>query len=221
MPRISIASLRRTNRLPQADLQVQYLSNGFAGILAPVPTFLLNECFNVNRLLSCPTPPPNTQGTMPFAYHNMWAGYFPTFNIALVVGYPIQGSLARGMRGVASEETTQAKILMQGVESALAQRLAMRCSATSRRSRSSMPRVIPATLPKRSTRAKCGSSIEASRRTYLVLKRQVQLEQARGLELQAQTQLNQSIVELQRVDGTILTTNGVNLQTLGTQALAH
>ena len=49
----------------------------------------------------------------------------------------------------------------------------------------------------------------------------VQLAEARGLELRSQTQLNQSVVELQRVDGTILTTNGVNLQTLGTQTLAH
>ncbi len=57
--------------------------------------------------------------------------------------------------------------------------------------------------------------------TYLVLQRQVQLEQARGAELQAQTQLNESIVELQRVEGTILSTNGVNVQTLGAHALAQ
>lgn len=57
--------------------------------------------------------------------------------------------------------------------------------------------------------------------TFLVLQRQVQLAQARGLELRAQTQLNESIVELQRVEGTILAGNGVDLQTLGTRALAH
>ena len=43
----------------------------------------------------------------------------------------------------------------------------------------------------------------------------------RGSELQAQTELNRSIVELERVDGTILTGNGVNVQTLGSQALAR
>ena len=57
--------------------------------------------------------------------------------------------------------------------------------------------------------------------TFLVLQRQVQLVEARGLELRSQTQLNQSVVEFQRVDGTILTNNGVNLQTLGTQTLPH
>jgi len=54
-----------------------------------------------------------------------------------------------------------------------------------------------------------------------VLQRQVQLAQARGSELQAQTLLNESIVELQRVDGTILSSNGVDVQTLGSRALAQ
>lgn len=207
--------------LPQADLQVQYLSNGFAGILAPVPTFLLNECFNVNRMLSCPTPPPNTQGSMPFAYHNMWAGYFPTFNVALVVGYPIQGSLARGGRGVASEETTQAKILMQGVR----ERIAAEARNALQSYKTALSKLSAARHSRAAAEAVYTSEVRQFHRgestTYLVLKRQVQVEQARGLELQAQTQLNQSIVELQRVDGTILTTNGVDLQTLGTRALAH
>ena len=50
--------------------------------------------------------------------------------------------------------------------------------------------------------------------------RQVELAQARGSELRAQTQLNESVVELQRVSGTILSANGVNVQTLGSQAAA-
>ncbi|MBV8489488.1 MAG: TolC family protein, partial [Candidatus Eremiobacteraeota bacterium] len=56
--------------------------------------------------------------------------------------------------------------------------------------------------------------------TYLVLQRQVELEQARGRELAAQTAMNKSVVELQRVEGSILTSNSVNLNSLGTQALA-
>ncbi|MBV8067799.1 MAG: hypothetical protein JO113_07465, partial [Candidatus Eremiobacteraeota bacterium] len=54
----------------------------------------------------------------------------------------------------------------------------------------------------------------------LVLQRQVELEQARGQELQAQTDLNKAVVELQRVEGTILSDNGVKVQMLGSQALA-
>ncbi|MBV8066369.1 MAG: TolC family protein [Candidatus Eremiobacteraeota bacterium] len=211
----------RNQSLPQADLQVQYLSNGFAGILAPVPAFLLGECFNVSRLTSCPTPPPNTQGSMPYAYHNMWAGYFPAFNVALIVSYPIQGNLARGMRGVASEEEAQAKLAMQAV----AARIGAEARDALQAYESALAKLNAARHSRLAAETVYASEVRQFHRgastTYLVLQRQVQLAEARGLELQAQTQLNQSIVELQRVDGTILTTNGVNLQTLGSQTLAR
>ena len=207
--------------LPQADLHVQYLSNGFAGILAPVPGFLVNECKSVASLLSCPTPPPNTQGNMAWAYHNMWAGYFPAFNVALVVGYPIQGNLARGMRGVASEEETQAKLLMQGV----VQRIGAEARNALQSYRSALSKLNAARKSRQAAEAVYASEVRrfhaGASTTFLVLQYQLQLEEARGLELQAQTQLNQAIVELQRVDGSILSANGVDLQTLGTRTLAH
>ena len=210
--------------LPQADFQVQYLSNGFAGILAPVPGFLISQCSSItsgaltNR---CPTPPPNTQGSMPFAYHNMWAGYFPAFNVALVVSYPIQGNLARGMRGVASEELTQAKILMRSVQERIgaeardalqAYKTALSALNAARKSREAAEAVYASEVRK---------FHQGESTTFLVLQRQVQLSGARGLELRAQTQLDESIVELERVDGTILSRNGVDVQALGTRTLAH
>jgi HAE1 family hydrophobic/amphiphilic exporter-1 len=218
----------RNQSLPQADVQAQYQSNGFAGLLTPVPGFISGYCTTPRSpspgglgLSACPTPPPNTQGAMAFAYHNMWAGYFPTFNIAFIVGYPIQGHVARGLRGLASEETTQAKILMQGVYE--------RIGAEARNALQTYQSASSKLNASRSAR-EAAESVYASEvrkfhngasTTYLVLQRQVQLEQARGSELQAQTELNQSIVELQRVEGTILTGNGVNVQTLGSQALAR
>jgi HAE1 family hydrophobic/amphiphilic exporter-1 len=207
--------------LPQADLHVQYLSNGFAGILTPVPGFLLSECSNVSGLTSCPTPPPNTQGNMAWAYHNMWAGYFPAFNVALVVSYPIQGNLARGMRGVASEEETQAKLLMQSVQ----QRIGADARNALQAYRSALSKLNAAGKSRQAAEAVYASEVrqfhKGASTTFLVLQRQLQVEEARGLELQAQTQLNQAIVELQRVDGSILSANGVDLQTLGTRTLAH
>jgi outer membrane protein len=207
--------------LPQADVKVQYLSNGFAGILAPVPAFLLNECFSVNYLLTCPTPPPKTQGNMAFAYHNMWAGYFPAFNVALVVGYPIQAHLARGMGGVAAEETLQAKLMMQSVE----ERIGVEARNALQSYESSLARLAAARKSRLAAEAVYASEVRqfnsGASTTFLVLQRQLQLAQARGLELQAQTQLNQAVVELERVDGRILTQNGVNLQMLGAQTLAH
>ncbi len=205
--------------LPQADFQVQYLSNGFAGVLAPVPAFLLNECLSVSNLLSCPTPPPKTQGTMPYAYHNMWAGYFPEFNAALLVGYPVQGSLGRGMRGVASEESAQAKLLMQGLE----ERIGAEARNALQGYQSALATLAAARSSRRAAEAVYASEVRQFHNgrstTFLVLQRQLQLAQARGLELRAQTQVNQSVVELQRVEGTILTANGVDLQTLGSRTL--
>ncbi len=207
--------------LPQADLTVQYLSNGFAGLLTPVPGFLLHECSQINGLTTCPTPPPETQGNMAWAYHNMWAAYFPTFNVALIVGYPIQGSLARGMRGVASEEAAQAKLLMQDVR----QRIGAEARNALQSYQTALSRLAAARRSREAAQAVYTSEVRrfhnGASTTFLVLQRQVQLAQARGLELQAQTQLNQSVVELQRVRGTILTNNGVDLQTLGSQALVR
>jgi HAE1 family hydrophobic/amphiphilic exporter-1 len=214
-------SFAANQSLPQADVQVQYLSNGFAGILTPVPGFLLGECTSVASLTTCPTPPPDTQGKMAFAYHNLWAAYFPTFNTALVVSYPIQGHLARGMRGVASEEEMQAKLLMRRVE----ERIGAEARDALQSYQSALAKLNAARNSRAAAEAVYASEVrrfhQGESTTFLVLQRQVQLAQARGLELRSQTQLNQSVVELQRVDGTILSNNGVNLQTLGTQTLAH
>jgi HAE1 family hydrophobic/amphiphilic exporter-1 len=211
----------KNQSLPQADVSAQYQSNGFAGILTPVPKFIAGYCGQGGLGLSqCPTPPPNTQGSMPWAYHNMWAGYFPAFNIALIVGYPIQGHLARGLRGLASEETTQAKVLMQGVD----ERIGAEARNALQSYQSALSKLNAARQARESAEAVYASELRkfhsGASTTFLVLQRQLELSQARGSELRAQTQLNESVVELQRVEGTILSSNGVNVQTLGSQASA-
>jgi outer membrane protein TolC len=215
----------KNQSLPQADLQAQYESNGFAGILTPVPKLITGYCTEpIGQgglgLPRCPTPPPNTQGSMPWAYHNMWAGYFPTFNIALIVGYPIQGHLARGLRGLASEETTQARILMQGVD----ERIGAEARNALQSYQSARSKLDAARQGRESAEAVYASELRkfhnGASTTFLLLQRQLELAQARGGELRAQTQINESVVELQRVEGTILSSNGVNVQTLGSQASA-
>jgi outer membrane protein TolC len=211
----------KNQSLPQADVQAQYQSNGFAGILTPVPKFIASYCGKGGLGLSeCPTPPPNTQGSMPWAYHNMWAGYFPAFNLALIVGYPIQGHLARGLRGLASEETTQAKVLMQGVD----ERIGAEARNALQSYQSGLSKLNAARQARESAEAVYASELRkfhnGASTTFLVLQHQLELSQARGSELRAQTQLNESVVELQRVEGTILSSNGVNVQTLGSQASA-
>jgi HAE1 family hydrophobic/amphiphilic exporter-1 len=157
---------------------------------------------------------------MAWAYHNMWAGYFPTFNLALIVGYPIQGHLARGLRGLASEETTQAKVLMQGVE----ERIGAEARNALQSYQSALSKLSAARQARESAEAVNASELRkfhnGESTTFLVLQRQFELSQARGSELRAQTQLNESVVELQRVEGTILSSHGVNVQTLGSHASA-
>jgi HAE1 family hydrophobic/amphiphilic exporter-1 len=211
----------KNQMLPQADVQATYLSNGFAGLLTPVPPLLTYLCQNSERLAACPTPPPQTQGTMPYAYHNMWAAYFPTFNIALVVNYPIQNHYARGLQGAAAEETRQSEILLQGVE----ERIGIEARNALQRYQTSLSRLDASRRSRESAEAVYESEVRkfhnGASTTFLVLQRQVQLAQARGLELRAQTDLNESVAELERVEGTTFRINGVDLQTLGTQALAH
>ena len=211
----------KNQMLPQADVQATYLSNGFAGLLAPTPAFLKGYCSSIGLTNGCPTPPPQTQGTMPFAYHNMWAAYFPTFNIALVLNYPIQNHLARGLQGAASEEARQAAILLQGVET----RIGIEARNALQRYQASLSRLNAALHSREAAESVYASEVRrfhaGESTTFLVLQRQVQLAQARGLELRAQTDLNQSVAELQRVEGTTFKINDVNLQALGTQALAR
>lgn len=207
----------KNQALPQADLVMQYFSNGFAGLLVPVPKFESLGCGLPND--SCPTPPPNSQGNMTQAFHNMWTGAYPEFNIAVVVNFPLENDIARGLKQTAGQEQDQAQIerqsLDQRIESEARNALQAYQSALSRLSSASQARAAAESVYASEVRRfHNGAST-----TFLVLQRQVELEQARGQELEAQTDLNKSVVELQRVEGTILTDNGVRLQTIGTKAL--
>ncbi len=208
----------RNQALPEADLQVQYMSNGFAGLLAPVPAFEEASCAN-NPAGVCPTPPPNTQGKMAMAYHNLWAGAFPAFNVSFNVSFPLQNGVARGLMGAAREEERQAAIQTQGVQ----QRITFEARNALQSYQSALSRLYASSQSRQAAEAVYASEVRKFNRgastTFLVLQRQVELEQARGRELQAQTDLNKAVVELQRVEGTILSENGVNLQTLGSKAL--
>ncbi len=52
----------KNQALPQADVIAQYMSNGFAGQLAPVPYFESQACGLQGLPSGCPTPPPQTAG---------------------------------------------------------------------------------------------------------------------------------------------------------------
>ena len=208
----------KNQALPQADLVVQYFSNGFAGQLQAVPKFESLGCALPTE--SCPTPPPQSQGNMTQAFHNMWTGAYPEFNIALVVNIPLENSVARGLKQIASQEEDQADLQSQGLD----QRIESEARNALQTYQSALSRLSSASQARSAAEAVYASEVRkfhnGESTTYLVLQRQVELAQARGQELQAQTDLNKAVVELQRVQGTILTDNGVKVQILGSKALA-
>jgi outer membrane protein TolC len=206
--------------LPQADAQVTYQSNGFAGLLQPTPAAVSQGC-PFQQPQDCPTPPPYTQGEMAQAYHNLWTFKYPTFNIGVVVSYPVGNHLAAGLRGVGREEMQQAAVYTAGV----AAKIGYDARNALQSYQSALSRLHAARIARESSEQVYASEVRkyhnGASTTFLVLQRQVELEQNRGRELLAQTDLNKAIVEIQRVEGTILTQNNVNVQTLGSQALAQ
>jgi outer membrane protein TolC len=213
-------SFAKNQSLPQADLQVTYQSNGFAGLLAPTPPVLSSLCQSEGSLTGCPTPPPTSQGAMAYAYHNLWNFSYPTFNIGIIVSQPIGNDYAKGLKGVATQEQRQAAILTEGV----AERISFEARNALQAYQSSLSRLYSAREARDASEQVYASELRkfhnGASTTFLVLQRQVELNQNRLRELQAQTDLNKAVVELSRVEGTILTDNGVDLKTLGTQALS-
>lgn len=206
----------KNQALPQADLVLQMSSNGFAGLLQPVPNF---EALGCNLPTGgCPTPPPQTQGNETKAFHNMWTFAYPTFNIALVFNLPLENNTARGLKQIANQEEAQAQLQMQGLQ----QRFESEARNALQSYQAALSRLASARQQREAAESVYASEVRKFRNggstTFLVLQRQVELAQARGNELQAQTDLNKAVVELQRVEGTILTDNGVNVQTLGSKA---
>lgn len=147
-------------------------------------------------------------------------GAYPEFNVALVVNFPLENNTARALKQTAYQEQDQAQLELQG----LGQRIESEARNALQTYQSAVSRLSAASAGRAAAESVYASEVRRFDRgmstTFLVLQRQVELEQARGQELQAQTDLNKSVVELQRVEGTILTDNGVNLQTLGSKALA-
>lgn len=212
----------KSQALPQADVNAQYMSNGFAGLPVALPGllgFLACQTSNSTGLTYCPQVPGQSRGAMAYAYHNLWSGIYPTFNINLTVSFPLQNDFAKGLKGVASEEEHQADVEQIGVQ----ERIQFEARNALQSYQGALSRLNAARAGREAAEKVYASEVRKFKNgastTFLVLQRQVELEQSRGRELLAQTDLNKSVVEIQRVEGTILSLNGVNLQTMGSKAL--
>ena len=193
---------------PQVDLQLAYSGNGLAGNALPP----------IGGVFGSATPPPYLGGTYSQAYGNI--GRFPTYSAGVVISTPIGNNTARADLAAAGESERIAKVTTANVD----QRIVFDVRNARQSYQSALSRLYAAHRAREAAqqvydseqrRFKAGAST-----TFLVLQRQVELVQDEGRELQAQTDLNKAIVELQRVDGSILTVNNVSLDHLG-QGAAH
>lgn len=203
----------RNQVLPQIDLKLGYTSNGFAGQLVPIMPS--NPLYPFIGTL---TPPSYLVGGLGQSYANAFNARFPYYSAAVVFSTPLGDHTARAQLAQARVQERDAEVQLYGVE----QRIGFEARNALQAYRSALSRLAAARAAREASEVVYGSELRKFRNgtstTFLVLQRQVELAQNRGRELQAQTDLNKAVVELQRVSGNILNANGVNLETLGSRA---
>ncbi|MGD0966684.1 MAG: TolC family protein [Candidatus Aquilonibacter sp.] len=193
--------------LPQADLQLTYNGNGFAGNALPP----------LGGIFGTATPPPYYDGTYGQAFAN--SSRFSSYSAGIQVSLPIGNNTARGALSAANEQEHVAAVQRLGT----AERITYEVRNAVQAYQASLARLFAARQAREASAEVLASEERKFRNgestTFLVSQRQVEFVQNEGLELQAQTDLNKAVVELQRVDGSILSQNGVSLGTLGEEAL--
>jgi len=215
---VNVAYARNQLR-PQVDLKLGYTTNGYAGTLLPLTPS------NPLYAFVCPTSPCSFMvpqvlvGGFGQSYNTLLQQRYPYWDAALIYSFPFGNRTARAVFSQAQEQQRNAEIQLQETEV----RVAVEARNALQTYQAALARLNAAHAARRASEVVFASELRKFRNgtstTFLVLERQLQLAQNRGLELQAQTDLNKAVVELQRVSGQILSANGVNLQSLGSQAL--
>lgn len=215
---VNVAYARNQMR-PQVDLKLGYTTNGYAGTLVPLGPS------NPLYAFVCPTTPcsfmvpPVLIGGFGQSYNTLLQQRYPYWDAALVYSFPFGNHTARAQLSQAQEQQRDAAIQLEQTEV----RVVVEARNALQTYEAALARLKAAHAASVASEAVYASELRKFRNgastTFLVLQRQLQLAQNRGLELQAQTDLNKAIVELQRAGGQILQANGVNLETLGSQAL--
>ncbi len=209
----------RNQLKPQVDLKLGYTTNGYAGTLLPLTPS--NPLYG----FVCPTSPcsfavpPVLLGGFGESYDTLLQQRYPYWNAGLVFSYPFGNHTAKAQFAQAQEQQRQAQIQLQATEV----RIAVEARNALQTYEAALARLNAARAAREASVVVYASELRKFRNgtstTFLVLQRQLQLAQNRGLELQAQTDLNKAIVALQRVSGAILSANHVNIRTVGSQAL--
>jgi HAE1 family hydrophobic/amphiphilic exporter-1 len=208
---------------PQLDLGLGYTSNGFAGNpLNPAanPLFgLLGAIAPPGALASFPTPPTYQNGRFGQSFQNLLDNRYPTYTAQVAFSFPIGEHTGKADLAIAQEQQRQVQIN----ETALVQRFRSEAVNAIQGLREAQYRVIAARSAREAAqrvllgeqrRFQAGTST-----TFLVLQRQLEVANQEGRELQAQTDLDKAIVELNRVSGGIFSQSNVDVTGLGLPTL--
>jgi outer membrane protein TolC len=225
---------------PQVDLNIGVTENGFAGTasnLQSTPLFSVigGQITAINELIARANaaapglPPlvpingaalntplqPNSVGNIGTSYKSALAGQYPQYEVSATIAFPLTDRVAKANYQASVEQ--RASIVTQEV--ALVQRLQTESRNAVQSYRSARARLIAATAARSASEQVAASEIRKFRAgtstTYLVLQRQVMLANERNRELQAQTDVQNALVELDRVTGDILSKNNVDVGSLG------
>ncbi len=233
-------------RKPQIDLNVGVTENGFAGTATPATNnpFVASTISQVGAidaliaranstappgttpLIALPNGPgsplfPGSVGGLGTAYKSLFAGTYPQYSIGATIGFPLRNRTADAQ--YAAEMARSRSLVAQEV--GLIQRLQSEARNAVQGYRSARARLIAASAAR-----KAAETVEASEvrkfhagesTTFLVLQRQVAMANQRGRELQAQSDVQKALVEIDRVTGSILANNGVDVRTIGTTSVGR
>jgi HAE1 family hydrophobic/amphiphilic exporter-1 len=190
---------------PQLDLQGTAGYNGYAGI----NTNLVLPGFNL------PPVPANQNGKLGQAWNSLFAKQYPTVQLQATLAFPLQNSGARGAYNAALEQQRS----VQTQQLALVQRIQAEAGNALQQYRAARSRLVAARAAREaSERVLLGEQrrfTAGQSTTFLVLQRQIEVANQRGRELQAQTDLEKAVVELDRVSGNIFGRYNVDVAKLG------
>jgi HAE1 family hydrophobic/amphiphilic exporter-1 len=202
---VNLAYARNQLR-PQFDLQGTAGYDGYAGL-------------NTNLVLpgfTLPPVPAYQDGRLGQAWNSLFDKRYPTVQLQATLAFPFQNSAARGAYKAAATQ----KQSVQTQELALLQRIQAEAGNALQQYRAARSRVVAARAAREaSERVLAGEQrrfAAGESTTFLVLQRQLDLANQRGRELQAQTDLEKAVVELDRVSGNIFSRYNVDVAKLGT-----
>jgi outer membrane protein TolC len=161
-------------------------------------------------------PYPHTIGNVGESFGTALRGEFPTYQISATLSLPLRNREAKANYATELERRAQ----LETQEIALIQRVQYEARNAVQMYRSARSRLVAATAARIAAEKVAASELRkfhaGASTTYLVLQRQVTLANDRGVELQAQSDVQKALVEISRVTGSILPENGVSVKTVGT-----